>query len=65
MILTDDNWHDVNAVEEGRVIYANIRKVVSFLLSCNVGDPVIFITTMIMGPSFTPLCRFSSSGSTW
>lgn len=57
MILTDDNFGTiVNAVEEGRVIYANIRKVVSFLLSCNVGEIlVIFITTMIMGPSFTPL----------
>ncbi len=57
MILTDDNFGTiVNAVEEGRVIYSNIRKVVNFLLSCNVGEIlVIFITTMIMGPSFTPL----------
>lgn len=57
MILTDDNFGTiVNAVEEGRVIYANIRKVVSFLLSCNVGEIlVIFITSMILGPSFTPL----------
>ncbi len=57
MILTDDNFGTiVNAVEEGRVIYANIRKVVSFLLSCNIGEIlVIFITTMIMGPSYTPL----------
>ena len=57
MILTDDNFGTiVNAVEEGRVIYANIRKVVSFLLSCNVGEIlVIFITTMIFGPAYAPL----------
>jgi Ca2+-transporting ATPase len=57
MILTDDNFGTiVNAVEEGRVIYSNIRKVVNFLLSCNVGEIlVIFITTMIMGPAFAPL----------
>jgi Ca2+-transporting ATPase len=57
MILTDDNFGTiVNAVEEGRVIYSNIRKVVNFLLSCNVGEIlVIFITTMIMGPAYSPL----------
>lgn len=57
MILTDDNFSTiVKAVEEGRVIYSNIRKFVSFLLSCNVGEIlVIFITSMIMGPNFAPL----------
>ncbi|MGI6157541.1 MAG: cation-translocating P-type ATPase [Saccharofermentanales bacterium] len=57
MILTDDNFGTiVSAVEEGRVIYANIRKVVGFLLSCNIGEIlVIFITSMILGPAYTPL----------
>ncbi len=57
MILTDDNFGTiVKAVEQGRVIYANIRKVVSFLLSCNVGEIlVIFITTMLFGPAYAPL----------
>lgn len=51
MILTDDNFATiVDAVEEGRIIYSNIRKFVGFLLSCNVAEIlVIFITTMIMG----------------
>lgn len=57
MILTDDNFATiVSAVEEGRVIYSNIRKFVSFLLSCNVGEIlVIFIANLILGPQYTPL----------
>lgn len=57
MILTDDNFATiVHAVEEGRVIYSNIRKFVNFLLSCNVGEIlVIFITNLLLGPAFTPL----------
>lgn len=51
MILTDDNFATiVKAVEEGRVIYSNIRKFVGFLLSCNMAEIlVIFITTMLVG----------------
>jgi len=57
MILTDDNFATiVHAVEEGRIIYSNIRKFVSFLLSCNVGEIlVIFFTNLLLGPNFTPL----------
>ncbi|MHB1483410.1 MAG: calcium-translocating P-type ATPase, SERCA-type [Saccharofermentanales bacterium] len=57
MILTDDNFATiVAAVREGRIIYSNIRKFVGFLLSCNVGEIlVIFITSMALGPKFTPL----------
>ena len=57
MILTDDNYTTiVRAVAEGRVIYSNIRKFISFLLSCNIGEIlVIFITSLILGPSFIPL----------
>ncbi|MBO4638077.1 MAG: cation-translocating P-type ATPase [Clostridiales bacterium] len=49
MILMDDNFATiVSAVEEGRVIYSNIRKFVSFLLSCNVGEIlVIFLLSLI------------------
>ncbi|NLA82248.1 MAG: cation-translocating P-type ATPase [Clostridiaceae bacterium] len=57
MILTDDNFGTiVSAVEEGRVIYANIRKVVGFLLSCNMGEIlVIALVSMILGPAYAPL----------
>jgi len=49
MILMDDNFATiVKAVEQGRVIYSNIRKFVSFLLSCNIGEIlVIFLISLI------------------
>ena len=49
MILMDDNFATiVSAVEEGRIIYSNIRKFVAFLLSCNVGEIlVIFLLSLI------------------
>ncbi|MDA3845611.1 MAG: cation-translocating P-type ATPase, partial [Vallitaleaceae bacterium] len=50
MILTDDNFASiVDAVEEGRIIYANIRKFVGFLLACNVGEILIIFTAMLIG----------------
>jgi len=50
MVLTDDNFASiVSAVEEGRIIYANIRKFVFFLLSCNVGEILIVFTAMVVG----------------
>ena len=50
MILTDDNFASiVAAVEEGRVIYANIRKFVFFLLSCNIAEILIIFVAMLVG----------------
>jgi len=48
MVLTDDNYVSiVAAVEQGRVIYANIRKFVFFLLSSNVAEiMIIFLATL-------------------
>lgn len=50
IVLTDDNFSSiVSAVEEGRIIYSNIRKFVFFLLSCNVGEILIVFLSMLAG----------------
>jgi Ca2+-transporting ATPase len=55
MVLTDDNYASiVDAVEQGRIIYDNIRKFVYFLLSSNVAEiMIIFLATLAGLP--TPL----------
>jgi Ca2+-transporting ATPase len=55
MVLTDDNYASiVSAVEQGRIIYDNIRKFVFFLLSSNVAEiMIIFLATLAGLP--TPL----------
>ena len=55
MVLTDDNYASiVAAVEQGRVIYSNIRKFVYYLLSCNLAE----IATIFLGTLFT--ARFAA-----
>lgn len=50
MVLTDDNFASiVAAVEQGRVIYSNIRKFVYFLLACNIGEILIIFGSMVLG----------------
>ena len=53
MVLTDDNYASiVSAVEQGRVIYSNIRKFVYYLLSCNLAEIlIIFLATLAGLPS--------------
>lgn len=48
MILTDDNFTTiVQAIREGRNIYLNIRKAVIFLLSCNLGEVVAILVSIL------------------
>ena len=49
MTLTDDNFATiVEAVREGRGIYANIRKVVGFLLGTNIGEVITVFAAMLL-----------------
>jgi P-type Ca2+ transporter type 2C len=50
MILTDDNFATiVHAVEEGRVIFNNLRRVVFFLLATNLGEILTLAAALIIG----------------
>ena len=51
MVLTDDNYASiVSAIEQGRIIYSNIRKFVYYLLSCNMAEiAIIFLSTLFTG----------------
>ena len=50
VILMDDNLATlVNAVEQGRCVYANIRKFVRYLLSCNIGEVLTMFLGLLMG----------------
>ena len=49
MTLTDDNFATiVDAVREGRGIYANIKKVVGFLLGTNIGEVITVFMAMLL-----------------
>jgi magnesium-transporting ATPase (P-type) len=50
MVLADDNFATITAaVEEGRIVFANIRKVTFFLLSTGVAMPITILVALIAG----------------
>ena len=57
MILSDDNFATiVNAVEEGRRIYSNVRKTIQFLLSSNLSEVLsVFIASLFGMTVFKPI----------
>lgn len=57
MILGDDNFATiVNAVEEGRRIYSNVRKTIQFLLSSNLSEVLsVFIASLFGLTVFKPI----------
>ncbi|MBE0636054.1 cation-translocating P-type ATPase, partial [Candidatus Bipolaricaulota bacterium] len=53
MVLVDDNYASIiAAIEQGRVIYDNIRKAVFYLLTCNFAEiAILFVATMAGWPA--------------
>ena len=49
MILLDDNFSTIEkAIEEGRVIYSNIKKTILFLLSSNFAEIIVMIVALVL-----------------
>jgi Ca2+-transporting ATPase len=50
LVLTDDNFATiVRAIQEGRVIYANLRKVIHFLFTCNLSEIATIFAAILLG----------------
>src|SRR3546814_15446173 len=50
MVLLDDNFASiVSAVREGRTIYDNIRKVISWEIPTNGGEPLAVVLAILLG----------------
>lgn len=53
MILIDDDFSTIiDAVEEGRTIYDNMRKLIIYLLSCNAGEIAVLLFGIILTSIF-------------
>ena len=51
MVLSDDNFSTiVEAVREGRTVFDNLRKVILFLLSCNMSEVLVVAITALFSP---------------
>ena len=50
MIIVDNNFKSIVAgVKEGRIAYANIRKIVIFLLSCGIAEVLFYLLSVMFG----------------
>jgi len=50
MVLTDDNFATiVAAIEEGRAVYANIKKFITYIFASNVAEAIPFILFVLTG----------------
>jgi Ca2+-transporting ATPase len=56
IILTDDNFASITtAIEEGRAVYDNLRKFITYIFSSNVPEILPFILTALLSPVTMPL----------
>ena len=56
MVLLDDNFATiVKAVEQGRLVYANIRRFVKYILGSNVGELITIAASPLLGLAGVPL----------
>ncbi len=50
IVITDDNFSTiVNAVEEGRLVYRNLKKVILFLFATSIDEVLLLLTTLLAG----------------
>jgi Ca2+-transporting ATPase len=50
IVLTDDNFATiVGAVEEGRVVYANLKKVILFLFATSLDEVLVLLSALVLG----------------
>jgi magnesium-transporting ATPase (P-type) len=50
MVLINDNFSTIiKAIEEGRTVYQNIKRVILYLLSTNIGELMVVMTSLIIG----------------
>jgi len=65
MVLADDNFATiVSAILEGRKVYDNIRKTITFILPTNGGQGLAIMLAVLAG-STLPVTRCRRSGSIW
>lgn len=56
MVLLDDNFTTiVSAIEEGRVVYSNIRRFIRYILGSNIGEVITIAAAPILGLGGVPL----------